>query len=258
SILDDGVLARASAGVDAVVHLAAWAGVRPSIERPALYTRENVDGTVAVLDAARAQKKPPRIVLASSSSVYGGNTKVPFHEDDPVERQVSPYAATKKACETLAWTYHHLWQLDVTCLRFFTVYGPRQRPEMAIHKFAQLLVDGKKIPRYGDGKTARDYTFIDDVVQGVLSAVDRCRGFHIYNLGNSRTVELDELIRLLADALAVDPKIEVLPDQPGDVAITCADVGRARAELDYKPDFPIERGIKIFAEWFRARRQSAP
>ena len=239
---------------DAVIHLAAWAGVRPSIERPALYVKENVDGTVMVLDAVRAQKKPPKLVLASSSSVYGGNTKVPFHEDDPVDQPVSPYAATKKACEVLAWTYHHLWKLDVTCLRFFTVYGPRQRPEMAIHKFAQLLVDGKPVPRFGDGASARDYTFIDDVVQGVLASVDRCKGFRIYNLGNSRTVTLDELIVLLARALDVQPKIEALPAQPGDVPITYADIERARAELDYKPDFPIERGIKIFAEWFKAQR----
>jgi UDP-glucuronate 4-epimerase len=243
--------------IDAVVHLAAWAGVRPSIEQPALYTKENVDGTVAVLEAARAQKVKPKLVLASSSSVYGGNVKVPFHEDDPVPQPISPYAATKRACELLAWTYHHLWKLDVTMLRFFTVYGPRQRPEMAIHKFAALLASGKPVPRYGDGKSARDYTFIDDIVQGVLAAVDSCGqfggGWRIYNLGNSRTVTLDELIALLAKALGVDAKIESLPDQPGDVPITFADVSRAREELGFKPDFPIERGIKIFAEWYRAK-----
>jgi UDP-glucuronate 4-epimerase len=270
SVLDEAALALAlgadpggagGGGVDAVIHLAAWAGVRPSIERPQLYARENVSGTTAVLEAIRRlpprAEGPPRLVFASSSSVYGGNEKVPFHEDDPVDHPVSPYAATKKAGELLCWTFHHLHRLPVTCLRFFTVYGPRQRPEMAIHKFAQLLADGRPIPRYGDGKSARDYTFIDDIVQGVLAAVDRCGqfggGFRIYNLGNSRTVSLDELIEKLAAALRVAPRIEPLPDQPGDVPLTCADVSRARAELDYRPDFPLERGLARFAAWFQAR-----
>lgn len=263
TILDDAVIAAAFAEPpDAVVHLAAWAGVRPSIDKPLLYARENVDGTTVVLEALRAQQartgRAPRLVFASSSSVYGGNTKVPFHEDDPVDHPVSPYAATKKAGELLCFTYHHLFQIPITCLRFFTVYGPRQRPEMAIHKFAQLLADGRPVPRYGDGKTARDYTFIDDVVQGVLAAVDRCGqqggGYRIYNLGNSRTVTLDELIEKLAAALGLPVQVEALPEQPGDVPLTFADVTRARAELDYRPDFPLEKGLERFAAWFVAER----
>ncbi|MBI1949337.1 MAG: GDP-mannose 4,6-dehydratase [Deltaproteobacteria bacterium] len=258
SILDEEAMAQAFvARPDAVVHLAAWAGVRPSIERPALYVRENVDGTVAVMDALRAQPRVagalPKLVFASSSSVYGTNAKVPFEEDDPIAHPVSPYAATKRAAELLAYTYHHLYGLDVTCLRFFTVYGPRQRPEMAIHKFARLLLDGKAVPRYGDGTTRRDYTFIADIVQGVLASIDRCAGFHIYNLGNSRTVTLNELIEKLATALGVTAKVEALPEQPGDVPITYADVSRAVRELDYRPDFPLERGLAEFATWLKAR-----
>lgn len=259
SILDAAVLARSfSPRPDAVVHLAAWAGVRPSIERPALYVRENVDGTVAVMDALRALPLPsgavPKLVFASSSSVYGTNAKVPFEEDDPIAQPVSPYAATKRAGELLAYTYHHLYGMDVTCLRFFTVYGPRQRPEMAIHKFARLLQDGRPVPRYGDGSTRRDYTFIADIVQGVLASVDRCAGFRIYNLGNSRTVTLDQLIDGLAAALGVTPRIDPQPEQAGDVPITFADVSRAVRELDYRPDYPLERGLAEFATWLRARR----
>jgi UDP-glucuronate 4-epimerase len=258
SILEPGALGRAlSPRPDVVVHLAAWAGVRPSIERPALYTRENIDGTVAVMDGLRALPDGagalPRLVFASSSSVYGTNSKVPFEEDDPIAHPVSPYAATKRAGELLAYTYHHLYGLDVTCLRFFTVYGPRQRPEMAIHKFARLLLDGKAVPRYGDGSTRRDYTFIAEIVQGVLASIDRGAGFRIYNLGNSRTVTLSELIDKLAVALGVPARIDPQPEQPGDVPITFADVSRATRELDYRPDFPLERGLAEFAAWLKAR-----
>ena len=246
---------------DVVVHLAAWAGVRPSIERPALYQRENIEGTVAMMDAARSTTThagtPPRFVFASSSSVYGGNSRVPFHEDDPVDHPVSPYAATKRAGELLLYSYSHLYGLFSTSLRFFTVYGPRQRPEMAIHKFAQLLVDGKPVPRYGDGSTARDYTFIEDIVEGVIASVDRCTGppFRIYNLGNSRTVRLDELIEKLAASLGVPPSFQALPEQPGDVPLTFADVTRARDELGYAPGTPIEPGLARFAAWFLQRRR---
>jgi UDP-glucuronate 4-epimerase len=258
SILDDATLARALAPApDAIVHLAAWAGVRPSIERPLLYQRENVEGTLKLLEAACALSAKPRFVFASSSSVYGGNTKVPFHEDDPVDHPVSPYAATKKAGELFGYTAHHLHGLDVSCLRFFTVYGPRQRPEMAIHKFAQLLVEGKPVPRFGDGSTARDYTYVADVVQGVLASVDHCKGYRIYNLGNSRTVRLDALIEKLADALGVQATVTALPEQPGDVPLTYADIGRAKAELGYDPQFPLERGLAEFARWFLARRRTA-
>jgi UDP-glucuronate 4-epimerase len=245
---------------DVVVHLAAWAGVRPSIEMPALYQRENIEGTVAMMEQTRAAKAAggdlPRFVFASSSSVYGGNKKVPFHEDDPVNEPVSPYAATKRCCELLLHTWGHLWGLFSTSLRFFTVYGPRQRPEMAIHKFAQLLVEGRPVPRFGDGSTARDYTYIDEIVKGVVAAVDRDSGpmSRIYNLGNSHTVRLDQLIQKLAAALDVEARFVSMPEQPGDVPLTYADITRARAELGYDPQTGIEAGLAKFATWFHARR----
>ena len=260
SILDDATLraALADAPPSAVVHLAAWAGVRPSIERPALYQKQNVEGTVALLDALRAafpRARLPRFVFASSSSVYGENEKVPFHEDDRVDHPISPYAATKKAGELLTYTYHHLFGFDVAALRFFTVYGPRQRPDLAIHKFAQKMADGDPIPLYGDGSTSRDYTYVADTVQGVLAAVDKQHGWRTYNLGNSRTVRLDELVDQLSRALGVEAKIERLPPQPGDVPITYADVTRARDELGYAPAYPFEKGLAAFAAWFWARRR---
>ncbi len=261
SILDPDVTDAAFARrPDVVVHLAAWAGVRPSIERPALYQRENIEGTVAMMDGARrATGKDgaiPRFVFASSSSVYGGQDKVPFHEDDPVMEPVSPYAATKRAGELLLFTYSHLFGLFSTSLRFFTVYGPRQRPEMAIHMFAQRIADGAPVPRFGDGSSARDYTYIDDIVQGVVAAVDRDSGpaFRIYNLGNSATTRLDELIDALGHALGKTPVVKVFPDQPGDVPRTFASIDRARAELGYAPQTPIDVGIPRFVEWFLAER----
>ncbi len=263
SILDDDTLTRAFAQrIDVVVHLAAWAGVRPSIDRPALYQRENIEGTVRVMDHARAQQPPPRFVFASSSSVYGGQEKVPFHEDDPVMEPVSPYAATKRAGELLLFTYSHLFSLFSTSLRFFTVYGPRQRPEMAIHLFAKKILDGAPIPMFGDGSTERDYTYIDDITAGVLAAVDRTEGpaFRIYNLGNSRTVRLDELIRELSRALRTDAIVEKRAEQPGDVPRTYADISRARAELGYDPKTPIDKGLKAFAAWLlhtRSRESSS-
>ena len=246
---------------DVVVHLAAWPGVRPSIEMPALYQRENVEGTLSMMEQTRAVSGTlPRFVFASSSSVYGGlggteRGKVPFHEDEPVNEPVSPYAATKRCSELMLYTWGHLWGLFSTSLRFFTVYGPRQRPEMAIHKFAQLLAEGKAVPRYGDGSTARDYTYIDDIVSGVIAAVDRQTGptSRIINLGNSRTVRLDELIEKLAKALDVKARFVAMPEQPGDVPLTCADVSRARRELGFNPQTPIELGLQKFAAWFRAR-----
>lgn len=259
SILDEETRTRAFARrPDVVVHLAAWAGVRPSIEQPALYQRENIEGTVVMMDAARAARDAsgaaPRFVFASSSSVYGGQEKVPFHEDDPVMEPVSPYAATKRAGELLLFTYSHLYGLFSTSLRFFTVYGPRQRPEMAIHMFARKILAGQPVPRYGDGSTARDYTYIDDIVAGVIASVDRTTGpaFRIYNLGNSRTIRLDALIEAIGRAVGRTPIVTVLPDQPGDVPRTFADIGRARAELGYDPQTPIELGLEKFGAWLRA------
>jgi UDP-glucuronate 4-epimerase len=235
---------------ESVLHLAARAGVRPSIEQAALYTSVNLDGTTSLLEAAR-RHGVSRFVFGSSSSVYGNNEKVPFSEDDPVDRPVSPYAATKKAGELLCYTHHHLYGLQVACLRFFTVYGPRQRPEMAIHKFARLLSEGREIEQYGDGATARDYTYVSDIVEGIVRAWEACRGYRIYNLGGSRTIPLRDLVAKIADCLGVAARVRVLPPQPGDVERTWADVSRARAELGWEPKVDLDSGLDRFLEWFR-------
>lgn len=253
-LVDPAALARAFEvqRPDRVVHLAAWAGVRPSIDRPLLYQQVNVEGTTRVLEACRAHGVD-RLVFASSSSVYGDRAEVPFRETDNVDHPVSPYAATKKAGELMCYTWHHLFGLHTHCLRFFTVYGPRQRPEMAIHKFARLMVAGRPVPMFGDGSTSRDYTYIDDIVDGVLASLDRCEGYRVYNLGESKTTRLDELIALIGAALGIEPRIERQPLQPGDVTRTFADVGRARAELGYDPQVSMPEGIARFVAWFRAQ-----
>ena len=238
--------------VDCIVHLAARAGVRPSIQEPALYWRVNCEGTTNVLEAAR-EAGVRRVVFASSSSVYGKNAKVPYSEDDPVDQPVSPYAATKKAGELLCHTYHHLYGMSIFCLRFFTVYGPRQRPEMAIHRFIDLLATGRPVPMFGDGTTSRDYTYIDDIIDGVLRSVDQVNGFRVYNIGESRTIRLRELIAVIANALGVEPVIEQLPLQPGDVEKTFASIDRMRAELGYDPQTGIEDGVRKMVEWVRSR-----
>lgn len=239
---------------DSVVHLAARAGVRPSIREPLLYEQVNVLGTMHILEAAR-RHGVGRIVSASSSSVYGSNSKVPFSESDPVDHPISPYAATKKAGELMAFTWHHLYGLSISCMRFFTVYGPRQRPDMAIHKFARLICSGQPVPVFGDGRSRRDYTYIDDIIEGLYAALLRCEGYHIYNLGESNTIELLELIHLLEEGLGRKAVLEFHPDQPGDVPITYADISLARRELDYRPSTPIERGIGLFAEWYKSRHK---
>ncbi len=233
-----------------VIHLAARAGVRPSIEQAALYTSVNLDGTTCLLEAAR-RHGVERFVFGSSSSVYGNNPKVPFAEDDPVDHPVSPYAATKKAGELLCYTHHHLHGLHVACLRFFTVYGPRQRPEMAIHKFTRLLWQGKDVEQYGDGTSARDYTFVSDIVDGILRAWERCRGYRVYNLGGSRTVTLSDLLAKIAERLEVPARVRAMPAQPGDVERTWADVSRARQELGWEPRVDLDSGLDLFVEWFR-------
>lgn len=253
----DGALLRevlAAEPVDAIVHLAARAGVRPSVENPELYADVNVRGTTVLLEAAHACGVR-RVLYASSSSVYGGNTKVPFAEDDPVDNPVSPYAATKKATELVAHVFHHLYGLDTIGLRFFTVYGPRQRPEMAIHKFTRLVEDGLPIPLFGDGSSRRDYTYIDDITDGVVGALDHARGCRVYNLGESATTTLSELVAMIGAALGREPQIEWLPAQPGDVPVTYADVTRARAELGYRPRVPVREGIERFVEWYRSSRR---
>ncbi len=241
----------ASAKFDQVIHLAARAGVRPSLEEPALYQRVNVEGTVNILEAAR-KTGVKKLTLASSSSVYGVNAKVPFAESDPIFTAISPYAASKLACEALGHVYHHIYGLDIAMLRFFTVYGPRQRPDLAIHKFAKLINAGKPIPVFGDGSTARDYTYITDIVDGVMACTQREFGFEVFNLGESQTVTLTQLIGLLETALGKAAIIDRQSSQPGDVPITFADVSKARAKLGYNPTTKIAQGIPKFVEWFRS------
>jgi UDP-glucuronate 4-epimerase len=239
---------------DQVIHLAARAGVRPSIEHPALYQRVNVEGTVNVLEAAR-KNGVKKITIASSSSVYGVNAKVPFSERDPIFSAVSPYAASKLAGEALGHTWHHLYQMDVAMLRFFTVYGPRQRPDLAIHKFTRLIDAGKPIPVFGDGSTARDHTHISDILEGIIACTQREFGFEIFNLGESQTVKLSELIALIETALGKKAVIDRQPLQPGDVPITFADISKARRMLGYHPQVKVEKGIPLFVDWFRKNRQ---
>ncbi|MBI5820640.1 MAG: SDR family NAD(P)-dependent oxidoreductase [Verrucomicrobia bacterium] len=235
---------------DAIIHLAARAGVRPSIEQPLLYTQTNVTGTMNLLECARAAGIR-KFVFASSSSVYGINSKIPFSESDPIFKPISPYAATKLAGEALCHTYHHLYGMDMTCLRFFTVYGPSQRPDLAIHKFARLIAAGKPIEIFGDGSTRRDYTFIDDIVEGIMACVRGAFGYEIFNLGNSHTVELRQLVGLIESALGRKAIVERRPEQPGDVPVTFADVSKARRMLGYDPKTKIEQGIGKFVEWFQ-------
>jgi UDP-glucuronate 4-epimerase len=236
---------------DCVVHLAARAGVRPSLSEPQLYTETNINGTVNLLELAR-HHDIKQFVFGSSSSVYGINAKVPFSEDDPIRQPISPYAATKGAGELLCHTYSHLYGFRCVCLRFFTVYGPRQRPDLAIHKFAKLISQHKPIPVFGDGSTRRDYTYIDDIIDGVTAAIKYGKSnYEVINLGESRTVELRELISLLEKELDTHAIIERQPPQPGDVPQTFADVSKARALLNYRPKTQIEEGLRSFVEWFR-------
>ena len=235
---------------DVVVHIAARAGVRPSLQDPNLYHRVNVIGTQHILDACRAVP-PSHVVIASSSSVYGGLTEVPFHEGMDISRPISPYAATKRMNELMGHVYHHVYGLNVTMLRFFTVYGPRQRPDMAIAKFIELIDQGRPVPMFGDGSTHRDYTYIDDILDGLMRCVDRPFPFEIFNLGESRTTSLRELIDLVAHAVGKPALIEQQPLQPGDVEITYADIAKARAMLGYDPHTTMEQGIARQVEWYR-------
>ena len=240
----------ADSPVDVIVHLAAKAGVRPSIADPIGYYDVNVTGTASLLEAAR-KFGVPKFIFGSSSSVYGNNKKIPFAESDNVDFPISPYAASKKAAELLCHTYHHLFGIDITCLRFFTVYGPRQRPDLAIHKFTKLIVAGQPIPVFGDGSMSRDFTYIDDIIAGLLAAVDRCSGFNIYNLGESQPIRLDALIAAIEKALGSKALIDRQPLQPGDVERTFADISLARTQLDYNPSTDLARGLDNFVVWFR-------
>ena len=238
-------------GVEVIVHLAAKAGVRPSIEEPLVYADVNINGTMVLLELAK-KHGIDKFVIASSSSVYGNNEKVPFSEEDNVDFPISPYAATKKACELICHTYHHLFGTAITCLRFFTVYGPRQRPDLAIHKFARLIEAGQPIPVYGDGSMMRDFTYIDDIIDGTVAAIDRCAGFNIYNLGESQPISVSDLIAEIENALGKKAVREHLPLQPGDVDRTYADIERAGRDLDYDPGTDIRAGLANFTEWLRS------
>jgi UDP-glucuronate 4-epimerase len=236
---------------ECLVHLAARAGVRPSLSEPRLYVETNINGTMNLLELAR-QHSVNQFVFGSSSSVYGENRKVPFSEVDPIFNPISPYAATKAAGELLCHTYSHLYRMRIVCLRFFTVYGARQRPDLAIHKFTKLIDAGDPIPVFGDGTTRRDYTYIDDIIAGVRAAIDYDQSkYEVINLGESRTVELRELISLLEKTLGCKAQIDWQPAQPGDVPQTFADIAKARRLLNYDPQTKIEDGIRKFVNWFR-------
>lgn len=249
-ILDKELLKRVfkKEKVKIVVHLAARAGVRPSLLNPHLYEEVNIGGTLNLLELSRDIEN---FVFASSSSVYGVNSKIPFSEDDPIEKPVSPYAATKRAAELLCYTYHHLYNIPLVCLRFFTAYGPRQRPDMAIHKFTKLIDKGKEITMFGNGKSQRDYTYISDIIEGVISSLYKKFSFEIINLGNSRTVELRHLISLIEKGLRKKAKVKQLPDQLGDVPITYAKIDKAKKLLGYKPEIKIGEGIERFVFWYK-------
>ncbi|HEV7299179.1 MAG TPA: SDR family NAD(P)-dependent oxidoreductase [Tepidisphaeraceae bacterium] len=234
----------------AILHLAAMAGVRPSIEQPAYYARVNVEGTTHLLQAA-VSHGVGKFVFASSSSVYGNLAKVPFSENDPVGEPISPYAATKRAGELLCYTFWHLYKLPIFCLRFFTVYGPRQRPDLAIHKFTRLISAGQPLPFFGDGSTSRDYTFVDDIVDGIMKSLDRCDRYRVYNLGGSSPVTLLQLIEELERAIGKKAILDKRPAQLGDVERTFADLSRAQSELGYQPKTTLAEGLRKFVGWYK-------
>ena len=242
-------------GVDVVLHLAARAGVRPSIEDPESYVSVNVGGTATLLEVCN-KLGIKRFVFGSSSSVYGDSTPVPFREDAPAVDPISPYAATKRAGELHCKVYGHLHGFRIAALRFFTVYGPRQRPDLAIHKFARLMSTGTPVIQFGDGSSERDYTHIDDIIQGTAAAVDwamqEVPAFEVFNLGESKTTRLADLIEMIGDAVQIEPKIEIQPAAPGDVRRTFADISKARRVLGYDPQISIEDGIPQFVEWYQA------
>jgi UDP-glucuronate 4-epimerase len=251
-IRDPEAVRRALAGgVDVVVHLAALAGVRPSLERPAVYADVNVHGTAVVAEAA-VRTGASRFVFASSSSVYGEREAGPFRESDPVERPVSPYAATKRAGELLLHSFHHAHGLSVTCARIFTAYGPRQRPDLAIHKFAARMLRGEPVPVFGDGTSLRDFTYVDDLVDGLVRAIDQGLGFSILNFGGGHTVSVLDVVQELERVLGVEARIEWHPPQMGDVPRTWADVSAVRKALDWTPSVRFEQGVERFVAWLRA------
>lgn len=255
-ILDRGMVEKLCRGVDCVYHLAAKVGVRASMEDPQSYMTTNVNGTDSVVGSA-VRASVGRIIVASSSSVYGGNEKVPFSESDRTDKPISFYAASKKAAEHVCRVYHDAYGANVNCLRFFTVYGPRQRPEMAIARFTRNIADGKAIKVFGDGKSARDYTFVDDIVSGAFAAMNAPDGFNIFNLGGSHPVKLMELIEIIETALKRKAILEFEPLPPGDVVVTSADISLAGRLLGYSPQTSIEQGIAAYVDWYMSRKESA-
>lgn len=235
--------------IDAVFHLAARAGVRPSLTQLKLYEKVNIVGTINLLEAAK-NNKVKKFIFASSSSVYGNNKKTPFSETDNVDNPISPYAATKKAGELICYTYHHLYNLPIACMRFFTVYGPRQRPEMAIHKFVKMIFNGETIPMFGDGSTKRDYTYIEDIIDGLIKTYKANFKYEIFNLGNSDTISLKKLIRTIEKSVGKKAKIKKMAMQPGDVNITYADIKKAKRFFKYDPQTKIEKGVERMVAWF--------
>lgn len=240
---------------EVVVHLAAMAGVRPSIEYPLLYTDVNINGTQILLEAMK-KSNVQKFLFASSSSVYGNNKKTPFSEKDIVDFQISPYGATKKMGEIMCYTYHHLSGIPTSCLRFFTVYGPRQRPEMAIHKFTRMMQNEELIPFFGDGLTARDYTFIDDIINGIIGTMRAKDEYMIYNLGNSDPVKLDDLVKVISKRVGVNPRLNRLELPAGDVLQTFADVSRANLRLGFESKTSIDEGIGRFVDWYETMIES--
>ena len=240
--------------IEVVIHLAAKAGVRPSILNPQEYYDVNVNGTLSIIEAMQ-ESNCKNLILASSSSIYGDQEKVPFDENDKVDHPISPYAATKKSTELLAHVYSHLYGMNITCLRFFTAYGPRQRPDLAIHKFTRLIDEGMKIPVFGDGDTARDYTFIFDIVEGIKKSMENMNGYKIYNLGESKVIKLNELISTIELHLGKKAIIERLPEQPGDVKQTFANIQKARNEINYNPKIEFNKGIELFIDWYKSNKK---
>jgi UDP-glucuronate 4-epimerase len=237
--------------IELVIHLAARAGVRPSISDPELYFDNNVSGTISLLETMR-EVGVKKMLFASSSSVYGNNKKVPFSETDNVDNPISPYAATKKAGELICFTWSHLFNFDIFCYRFFTVYGPRQRPEMAIHYFTRNILEGLPINMFGDGSTKRDYTYIDDIVSGIISGIEKVNGYNVFNLGESQTISLIDLIKLIEEACGKKALINYLPAQPGDVEITYADINKSKEKLDYNPCISVDKGVEKFVQWYKS------
>jgi UDP-glucuronate 4-epimerase len=235
---------------DQVIHLAARAGVRGSLEEPVLYQEVNVIGTTNILEAAR-RHGVKKLVIASSSSVYGANAKLPFTESDPIFRPISPYAVSKLACEALGHVYHYLYGMDITMLRFFTAYGPRQRPDLVINTFAERILAGQPIPVFGDGSSTRNYTFISDTLDGIVACTRRAFGYEVFNIANPKSVTLARMIEVLENALGKKAKIERLPVQQGDIPATDADISKARQLLGYDPQVTIEEGLGRYVEWFR-------